>query len=161
VEAGWPVSLASRLAARPVGAASTTVACGLLRAPPASALPLASDTENRPGHPVQNYRYAMWQVAQTSLRSVIGGSDMDQLLSERDKVNAHLKDVIEPPSGSPGGIRVERVKIKDISLPESMRPRGGTRHAGARRGHSQGGRAPCAAAMERVSGDLRRRRARL
>src|SRR3984885_1913198 len=43
---------------------------------------------------VQNYTYAVSQVAQTSLRSVIGQSNMDQLLSERDKINAHLKDVI-------------------------------------------------------------------
>src|SRR5580658_10338770 len=47
---------------------------------------------------VQNYTYAVSQVAQTSLRSVIGQSNMDQLLSERDKVNAHLKDVSLPES---------------------------------------------------------------
>jgi regulator of protease activity HflC (stomatin/prohibitin superfamily) len=47
---------------------------------------------------VQNYPFAVSQVAQTSLRSVIGQSDMDQLLSERDKVNAHLKDVIDEPT---------------------------------------------------------------
>jgi SPFH domain / Band 7 family len=61
------------------------------------------------------------QVAQTSLRSVIGQSDMDQLLSERDKVNAHLKDVIDAPTEEPWGIRVERVEVKDVSLPESMK----------------------------------------
>jgi regulator of protease activity HflC (stomatin/prohibitin superfamily) len=70
---------------------------------------------------VQNYAYAVSQVAQTSLRSVIGQSDMDQLLSERDKVNAHLKDVIDEPTEQPWGIRVERVEVKDISLPESMK----------------------------------------
>jgi regulator of protease activity HflC (stomatin/prohibitin superfamily) len=70
---------------------------------------------------VQNYAYAVSQVAQTSLRSVIGQSDMDQLLSERDKVNAHLKDVIDAPTEQPWGIRVERVEIKDVSLPESMK----------------------------------------
>ncbi len=70
---------------------------------------------------VQNYAYAVSQVAQTSLRSVIGQSDMDQLLSERDKVNAHLKDVIDAPTEGPWGIRVERVEIKDVSLPESMK----------------------------------------
>jgi regulator of protease activity HflC (stomatin/prohibitin superfamily) len=52
---------------------------------------------------------------------VIGQSDMDQLLSERDKVNAHLKDVIDAPTEQPWGIRVERVEIKDVSLPESMK----------------------------------------
>src|SRR5580700_8030557 len=70
---------------------------------------------------VQNYTYAVSQVAQTSLRSVIGQSDMDQLLSEREKVNAHLKDVIDEPTEEPWGIRVERVEIKDVSLPESMK----------------------------------------
>ena len=70
---------------------------------------------------VQNYAYAVSQVAQTSLRSVIGQSDMDQLLSERDKVNAHLKDVIDAPTEEPWGVRVERVEVKDVSLPESMK----------------------------------------
>ncbi|MCW2935131.1 MAG: peptidase [Actinomycetia bacterium] len=70
---------------------------------------------------VQNYSYAVAQVAQTSLRSVIGQSDMDQLLSERDKVNAHLKVVIDEPTEQPWGIRVERVEVKDVSLPESMK----------------------------------------
>ncbi len=70
---------------------------------------------------VQNYTFAVSQVAQTSLRSVIGQSDMDQLLSEREKVNAHLKDVIDEPTEEPWGIRVERVEIKDVSLPESMK----------------------------------------
>ena len=70
---------------------------------------------------VQNYSYAVSQVAQTSLRSVIGQSNMDELLSEREKVNAHLKDVIDAPTEEPWGIRVERVEVKDVSLPESMK----------------------------------------
>jgi regulator of protease activity HflC (stomatin/prohibitin superfamily) len=70
---------------------------------------------------VQNYAFAVSQVAQTSLRSVIGQSDMDQLLSERDKVNARLKDVIDEPTEGPWGVRVERVEVKDVSLPESMK----------------------------------------
>jgi regulator of protease activity HflC (stomatin/prohibitin superfamily) len=70
---------------------------------------------------VQDYTFAVSQVAQTSLRSVIGQSDMDQLLSEREKVNAHLKEVIDEPTEEPWGIRVERVEVKDISLPESMK----------------------------------------
>ena len=70
---------------------------------------------------VQNYQLAVSQVAQTSLRSVIGQSNMDQLLSERDKVNAHLKDVIDAPTEQPWGIRVERVEVKDVSLPESKK----------------------------------------
>jgi regulator of protease activity HflC (stomatin/prohibitin superfamily) len=70
---------------------------------------------------VQDYTYAVSQVAQTSLRSVIGHSDMDQLLSERDKINAKLKEVIDAPTEEPWGVRVERVEVKDISLPESMK----------------------------------------
>jgi len=70
---------------------------------------------------VQDYAFAVSQVAQTSLRSVIGQSDMDQLLSERDKVNAQLKDVIDAPTEQPWGVRVERVEVKDVSLPESMK----------------------------------------
>ena len=70
---------------------------------------------------VQDYRYAMSQVAQTSLRSVIGGSNMDQLLSERDQINDRLKDIIDAPTEEPWGVRVERVELKDISLPESMK----------------------------------------
>ncbi len=70
---------------------------------------------------VQNYTYAVSQVAQTSLRSVIGHSDLDQLLSEREKVNARLKEVIDAPTEEPWGVRVERVEVKDISLPDSMK----------------------------------------
>ena len=70
---------------------------------------------------VQDYTFAVSQVAQTSLRSVIGQSDMDQLLSERDKINAHLKEVIDAPTEEPWGVRVERVEVKDVSLPESMK----------------------------------------
>jgi regulator of protease activity HflC (stomatin/prohibitin superfamily) len=70
---------------------------------------------------VQDYAFAVSQVAQTSLRSVIGQSDMDQVLSERDKINAQLKDVIDAPTEEPWGVRVERVEIKDVSLPESMK----------------------------------------
>ncbi|HEY2576084.1 MAG TPA: slipin family protein [Streptosporangiaceae bacterium] len=70
---------------------------------------------------VQNYTYAVSQVAQTSMRSVIGQSDMDQLLSEREKINLQLKEVIDAPTEQPWGVRVERVEVKDVSLPESMK----------------------------------------
>jgi regulator of protease activity HflC (stomatin/prohibitin superfamily) len=70
---------------------------------------------------VQNYQVAVSQVAQTSLRAVTGRSNMDTLLSEREHINAELKDVIDAPTEGPWGIRVERVEVKDISLPESMK----------------------------------------
>jgi regulator of protease activity HflC (stomatin/prohibitin superfamily) len=70
---------------------------------------------------VQDYNFAVAQVAQTSLRAVTGRSDMDQLLAEREKVNAKLKDVIDEPTEQPWGIRVERVEVKDVALPEAMK----------------------------------------
>src|SRR5689334_14903986 len=70
---------------------------------------------------VQNYLFAVSQQAQTSLRSIIGRSEMDQLLSERDTVNRELRRIIDEPTEGPWGIRVERVEIKDVSLPESMK----------------------------------------
>jgi regulator of protease activity HflC (stomatin/prohibitin superfamily) len=70
---------------------------------------------------VQNYTFAISQQAQTSLRSIIGQSEMDQLLSERDTVNRELRRIIDEPTEGPWGIRVERVEIKDVSLPESMK----------------------------------------
>src|SRR5438552_15808875 len=70
---------------------------------------------------VQNYMFAVSQQAQTSLRQIIGQSEMDQLLSERDEVNRELRRVIDEPTEGPWGIRVERVEIKDVSLPESMK----------------------------------------
>jgi len=70
---------------------------------------------------VQDYNFAVAQVAQTSLRAVTGRSDMDRLLSEREKVNAELKDVIDEPTEQPWGIRVERVEVRDVSLPEAMK----------------------------------------
>ena len=70
---------------------------------------------------VQNYMFAISQQAQTSLRSIIGQSEMDQLLSERDSVNRELRRIIDEPTEGPWGIRVERVELKDVSLPESMK----------------------------------------
>src|ERR1700734_245492 len=82
---------------------------------------------------VQNYLFAVSQQAQTSLRSIIGQSEMDQLLSERDAVNRELRQNIDEPTEGPWGIRVERVEIKDVSLPESMK-RSMSRQAEAERG---------------------------
>jgi len=70
---------------------------------------------------VQNYMFAISQQAQTSLRSIIGQSEMDQLLAERETVNRELRRVIDEPTEEPWGIRVERVEIKDVSLPEGMK----------------------------------------
>lgn len=70
---------------------------------------------------VQNYGYAVSQVAQTSLRSVIGKADMQALLSDRDTINAELRTIIDEITEAPWGIRIERVEVKDVSLPEGMK----------------------------------------
>ena len=70
---------------------------------------------------VQNYMNAISQQAQTSLRSIIGQSEMDQLLAERETVNRELRRIIDEPTEEPWGIRVERVELKDVSLPEGMK----------------------------------------
>ena len=70
---------------------------------------------------VQNYMFAISQQAQTSLRSIIGQSEMDQLLADRVSVNRELRRVIDEPTEGPWGIRVERVELKDVSLPDSMK----------------------------------------
>jgi regulator of protease activity HflC (stomatin/prohibitin superfamily) len=70
---------------------------------------------------VQDYPTAVSQVSQTSLRAVIGRSDLDTLLSDRERVNAELKDVIDAPTKGPWGLHIDRVEVKDVSLPEGMK----------------------------------------
>ncbi len=70
---------------------------------------------------VQNYMFAVSQQAQTSLRSIIGQSEMDQLLTDRVSVNRELRRVLDGPTEGPWGVRVERVELKDVSLPDSMK----------------------------------------
>jgi regulator of protease activity HflC (stomatin/prohibitin superfamily) len=70
---------------------------------------------------VQDYPRAVSQMAQTSLRSVIGRAELDTLLSDRQQINAELKAVIDAPTEQPWGVRIERVEVKDVTLPESMK----------------------------------------
>ena len=70
---------------------------------------------------VQNYLFAVSQVAQTSLRSVSGKADLDELLSDRDRINAELRAVIDEPTEGPWGVKIERVELKDVALPEGMK----------------------------------------
>lgn len=70
---------------------------------------------------VQNYPMAVSQVSQTSLRSVIGRADLDTLLSDRERINQELKTVIDAPTEEPWGLHIERVEVKDVSLPEGMK----------------------------------------
>jgi regulator of protease activity HflC (stomatin/prohibitin superfamily) len=69
---------------------------------------------------VEDYRYAVLQVAQTSLRSIIGKSDLDDLLSNREKLNEGLALMIDSPALA-WGVAIDRVEIKDVSLPETMK----------------------------------------
>jgi regulator of protease activity HflC (stomatin/prohibitin superfamily) len=69
---------------------------------------------------VQDYRFAILQVAQTSLRSIIGKSELDELLSNRERLNEGLELMIDSPAAG-WGIEIDRVEIKDVALPESMK----------------------------------------
>ena len=69
---------------------------------------------------VENYLFATSQNAQTTLRSVCGEAELDQLLAEREKINAHLQAIIDQHT-EPWGIKVVQVAIKFIDLPEEMR----------------------------------------
>jgi len=68
---------------------------------------------------VENYTYAMSQLAQTTLRSVCGQAELDELLSERDKINAELQEILDTHT-DPWGIKVATVELKHIDLPQEM-----------------------------------------
>ena len=69
---------------------------------------------------VQDYQSAVAQVAQTSLRSIIGKSDLDDLLTNRERLNQGLEVMIDSPALG-WGLHIDRVEIKDVALPESMK----------------------------------------
>jgi regulator of protease activity HflC (stomatin/prohibitin superfamily) len=69
---------------------------------------------------VQDYVSAVGQVAQTSLRSIIGKSDLDDLLCDREKLNQGMELMIDSPALD-WGVHIERVEIKDVSLPDTMK----------------------------------------
>lgn len=68
---------------------------------------------------VENYLYATSQLAQTTLRSVLGQADMDELLSEREKLNDQLQTIIDHQT-DPWGIKVSMVELKHVDLPTEM-----------------------------------------
>ncbi len=68
---------------------------------------------------VEDYLYATSQLAQTTLRSVLGGAELDEMLSARDKINSSLQEIIDNHS-DPWGIKVSLVEIKHIDLPQEM-----------------------------------------
>ncbi|MCX6028910.1 MAG: slipin family protein [Chloroflexi bacterium] len=69
---------------------------------------------------VEDYRRATWQIAQTSLRSVLGQSDLDSLLIHREEINQKLQKIIDEQT-EPWGIKVSIVEVKDVELPDSLK----------------------------------------
>ncbi|MFQ5864195.1 MAG: slipin family protein [bacterium] len=68
---------------------------------------------------VEDYLYATSQLAQTTLRSVLGGAELDEMLSQREKINTNLQEIIDRHS-DPWGIKVSLVEIKHVDLPQEM-----------------------------------------
>ena len=68
---------------------------------------------------VENYMYATSQLAQTTLRSVCGQAELDELLSEREKINTQLQEILDAQT-DPWGIKVSTVEVKHIDLPQEM-----------------------------------------
>ena len=68
---------------------------------------------------VANYLLATQQIAQTTLRSVLGQSELDELLAERDQINQQLQQIIDEQT-EPWGVKVSVVEVKDVELPQSM-----------------------------------------
>jgi regulator of protease activity HflC (stomatin/prohibitin superfamily) len=68
---------------------------------------------------VQNYLYATSQLAQTNLRSVVGQFELDEVLSERERVNSKLQQILDQDT-EPWGIKVTKVEVKQVDIPESM-----------------------------------------
>ena len=69
---------------------------------------------------VQDYYYAVSQLAQTTMRNIVGSVTLDELLTERDKISSEICGVIDKAS-DPWGIKVENVELKDVALPEEMK----------------------------------------
>ena len=68
---------------------------------------------------VENYRYAVEQAAQTGLRSVLGEVELDDLLAEREKLNARLQSILDEQTET-WGIKVTQVQVKQVDLPQEM-----------------------------------------
>lgn len=69
---------------------------------------------------VENFHYAVSQLAQTTMRNIVGSVTLDELLSEREVISAKICEVIDKAT-DPWGIKVENVELKDVSLPEEMK----------------------------------------
>ncbi len=69
---------------------------------------------------VENYQRATIQLALTTLRSVLGQSDLDDLLSKRDQINTRMREIIDVQTEEPWGVKAILIEVKDVLLPESM-----------------------------------------
>ena len=69
---------------------------------------------------VEDYRRATWNIAQTTLRNVLGQSELDELLAHRERINEKLRQIIDE-STEPWGIKVGIVEVKDVELPDTMK----------------------------------------
>ena len=69
---------------------------------------------------VEDYAFATEQLALTTLRSVLGQSDLDELLAQRDRINERLREIIDQHTESPWGVVVTLVEVKDVLLPQLM-----------------------------------------
>ena len=69
---------------------------------------------------VENYKYAVAQLAQTTMRNAVGAVSLDELLAERDKISEEICKIVDEAT-DPWGVKVENVELKDISLPEEMK----------------------------------------
>lgn len=74
---------------------------------------------NRAISEVEDYLYATSQLAQTTLRSILGQADLDHLLADRDRINSELQDVLDAHT-DPWGIKVSSVEVKHVDLPQEM-----------------------------------------
>ena len=68
---------------------------------------------------IEDYRRATWNVAQTTLRNVLGQSELDELLAQREKINHKLQQIIDEVT-EPWGVKVSIVEVKDVELPQTM-----------------------------------------
>lgn len=69
---------------------------------------------------VENYRQATWRIAQTTLRSVLGQSELDELLTHREQINHKLQQIIDEHT-EPWGVKVSIVEVKDVELPDTLK----------------------------------------
>lgn len=69
---------------------------------------------------VENFNYAVAQLAQTTMRNIVGSVSLDELLSQRDKVSSEICKIVDEAT-DPWGIKVENVELKDVALPEEMK----------------------------------------